>query len=306
MIYTVTFNPAIDYVLRMDELVPGSINRTQGEAVQFGGKGINVSSILQTLGHHSVALGFIAGVTGKLFELGLKDLGVGYDFIHLEEGLTRINVKVKGKLETEINGRGPEVNSDALERLFHKADLIREGDCLVLAGNVPQDVPLDAYGSFLSRLDGKKALTVVDATGELMRGALKHKPFLVKPNRLELSELMGKKLETDQEVLEGAKALAGLGAKNVLVSMAADGAMLLDQTGAAWRIAALKGEVKNSVGAGDSMVGGFLAGYLENFDFREALKLGAAAGTATAFSTVMAEKDFIMEILSKLPDPEKL
>jgi 1-phosphofructokinase len=306
MIYTVTFNPAIDYIVRLDELIPGSINRTQSEALMMGGKGINVSSILATLGHHSIALGFIAGITGRLMEQGLKEAGIGHDFIHLKNGLTRINVKVKGKTETEINGRGPEVSPQALEKLFNKADLIRDGDALILAGNVPQDVPLDAYGRFLERLSGKMVMTVVDATGDLMRGALKYRPFLVKPNKLELSDLLGKKLDSDQDVLEAAKNLASMGAKNVLVSMAGDGAMLLDQNGAAWRLPGLKGEVKNSVGAGDSMVGGFLAGYLENLDFREALKLGAAAGTATAFSTVMAEKDFIMEMHSKLPDPVRM
>ncbi|MDR2338856.1 MAG: 1-phosphofructokinase [Deltaproteobacteria bacterium] len=303
MIYTVTFNPAIDYVVSMDELTPGSINRTKGEAVQLGGKGINVSTMLLTLGHRSVALGFIAGITGKLMEQGLKEAGIGHDFVHLDAGLTRINIKVKAKAETEINGRGPEVGEEALERLYRKAEHVRDGDCLVLAGNVPKGVPLEAYGSFLARLDSKKALTVVDATGDLMRGALRHGPFLVKPNKLELGELLGKKLGDEKDILEGAKALQGMGARNVLVSMAADGALLLDQTGAAWRIPGIPGEVKNSVGAGDSMVGGFLAGYLENFDFREALRLGAAAGTATAFSTVMAEKAFVEETLAKLPEP---
>jgi 1-phosphofructokinase len=306
MIYTVTFNPAIDYILRMEELIPGAINRTQGEALQFGGKGINVSTILSTLGRHTTAMGFLAGQTGKLMEHGLKEAGIHTDFIHLEDGLTRINVKIKGKVETEINGRGPEVSPEALERLFRKADHLREGDCLVLSGNVPQSVPSDSYGAFLKRLDGKKVLAVVDAAGDLLRGALGCKPFLVKPNKLELSEFLGRELKTDQDVLEGARALAEMGPKNVLVSMAGDGALLLDQTGAAWRLPGLKGEVKNSVGAGDSMVGGFLSGYLDNFDFKEAFRLGAAAGTATAFSTVMAEKVFIMETLARLPEPQML
>jgi 1-phosphofructokinase len=303
MIYTVTFNPAIDYIVSLETLAPGSINRTSSEAVQLGGKGINVSAMLHTLGHRSTALGFLAGITGKLMEHGLSEAGIGHDFIHLDKGLTRINVKIKADAETEVNGRGPEADSEALERLFKKADHIRDGDVLVLSGNVSPGVPDDAYGRFLARAEGRKGLTVVDAAGGLLKNALPHKPFLVKPNNLELGALLGRDLKGDKEVLEAAKALAAMGPRNVLVSMAGDGALLLDHTGAAWRVPGIPGEVKNSVGAGDSMVGGFLAGYLESFDFRAALRLGAACGTATAFSTVMADKAFIDEILAKIPEP---
>ena len=299
MIYTVTFNPALDYVVRMDELALGQVNRTVSEDVQLGGKGINVSWVLRELGHENVALGFVAGFTGKAIEDGLAAKGVATDFIHLPAGLTRINVKLKAGEETEINGKGPDISAEALEELLHKLDALGEGDVLVLAGSIPASMPSDVYESILARLEGKKVLCAVDATRELLVNVLKYRPFLIKPNNHELGEIFGRTLTTDEEIRECAAKLQEQGARNVLVSMAGDGAMLLDENGVCHRLAAHKGKVKNSVGAGDSMVAGFLAGYLDSGDYEQALRVGSAAGSATAFSDVLATRPEIEALLNK-------
>ena len=299
MIYTVTFNPALDYVVRMDALALGQVNRTVSEDVQLGGKGINVSWVLRELGHENVALGFVAGFTGKAIEDGLAAKGVATDFIHLPAGLTRINVKLKAGEETEINGKGPDISAEALEELFHKLDALGEGDVLVLAGSIPASMPSDVYESILARLEGKNVLCAVDATRDLLVNVLKYKPFLIKPNNHELGEIFGRVLTTDKEIRECAEKLQQQGARNVLVSMAGDGAMLLDENGGCHRLAAYKGKVKNSVGAGDSMVAGFLAGYLDSGDYAHALRVGSAAGSATAFSDVLATRSEIEALLNQ-------
>lgn len=299
MIYTVTFNPALDYVVRMDELALGQVNRTVSEDVQLGGKGINVSWVLRELGHENVALGFVAGFTGKAIEDGLAAKGVATDFIHLPAGLTRINVKLKAGEETEINGKGPDISAEALEELYHKLDALSEGDVLVLAGSIPASMPSDVYESILARLEGKKVLCAVDATRDLLVNVLKYRPFVIKPNNHELGEIFGRTLTTDEEIRECAAKLQEQGARNVLVSMAGDGAMLLDENGVCHRLAAHKGKVKNSVGAGDSMVAGFLAGYLDSGDYEQALRVGSAAGSATAFSDVLATRPEIEVLLNK-------
>ena len=299
MIYTVTFNPALDYVVRMDALALGQVNRTVSEDVQLGGKGINVSWVLRELGHENVALGFVAGFTGKAIEDGLAAKGVATDFIHLPAGLTRINVKLKAGEETEINGKGPDISAEALEELLHKLDALGEGDVLVLAGSIPASMPSDVYESILARLEGKKVLCAVDATRDLLVNVLKYRPFVIKPNNHELGEIFGRTLTTDEEIRECAAKLQEQGARNVLVSMAGDGAMLLDENGVCHRLAAHKGKVKNSVGAGDSMVAGFLAGYLDSGDYEQALRVGSAAGSATAFSDVLATRPEIEALLNK-------
>ena len=299
MIYTVTFNPALDYVVRMDALVLGQVNRTVSEDVQLGGKGINVSWVLRELGHENVALGFVAGFTGKAIENGLAAKGVATDFIHLPAGLTRINVKLKAGEETEINGKGPDISAEALEELLCKLDALGEGDVLVLAGSIPASMPSDVYESILARLEGKKVLCAVDATRDLLVNVLKYKPFLIKPNNHELGEIFGRVLNTDEEIRECAEKLQQQGARNVLVSMAGDGAMLLDENGGCHRLAAYKGKVENSVGAGDSMVAGFLAGYLDTGDYAHALRVGSAAGSATAFSDVLATRPEIEALLNQ-------
>ena len=299
MIYTVTFNPALDYVVRLPAFEPGSVNRTQSEDIQLGGKGINVSCVLGQLGFKSVALGFVAGFTGEAVEAGLARRGVKSDFIRLPEGLTRINVKIKAGAETEINGRGPAIPAEALEELFHKLDALTAGDVLVLAGSIPASLPSDVYQRILERLAPKGVLCAVDATGELLVKVLPYKPFLIKPNNHELGEIFGRALHTEAEIVECARLLQDRGARNVLVSMAGDGALLLDEEGGVHRLEAFKGKVKNSVGAGDSMVAGFLAGWLEKGDWAWALRLGSACGSATAFSDALATRAEIESLLSR-------
>lgn len=299
MIYTVTFNPAVDYVVYTDEITLGEINRSSDEKIFFGGKGINVSLVLNELGVKSKALGFVAGFTGLAIENGLRENGVETDFVHLKKGFSRINVKIKADCETELNGKGPEIDEKDLNELYKRLDALSDGDMLVLAGSVPNSLPTDVYRRILERLKGKNIRTVVDAQKELLMSALKHKPFLVKPNLSELGELFGVTVKTVDEVVIYAKKLKDMGAENVLVSMAKDGALLLDESGKAHFCKACKGEVKNSVGAGDSMVAGFIAG-LENNDREYALKLGTAAGGATAFSYGLAKKELIFELLKEL------
>lgn len=300
MIYTVTFNPAIDYVVHLSApLQAGKINRTAAEDYQFGGKGINVSGVLKTLGVDSVALGFVAGFTGKALEEGLQKQGMKTDLICVEEGMTRINVKVKGAEETEINGMGPQITQAHMEQLYAQLELLQEGDTLVLSGSIPGCLSQDTYEKILARVEGKKLRTVVDATGQLLVNVLKYRPFLIKPNNHELGEIFGTTPVTTEEILSCARKLQGMGARNVLVSLAGDGALLLDETGCSHRIGCPRGKVVNSVGAGDSMVAGFLAGYLRSGDYAYALKLGTACGSATAFSLGLAEKGLIDQLLEE-------
>ena len=302
MIYTVTFNPAIDYVVWLDRLEPGAINRARQELIQFGGKGINVSVVLGNLGVENRALGFLAGFTGQAVEQGLAEAGVHTDFIRLSQGVTRINVKVKGKEETELNGRGPNIGPEALEQLFGKLDRLASPDILVLAGSIPASLPSDIYEQIMARLDGTGVRVVVDAEGELLSNVLRYRPFLIKPNNLELGGIFGRKLQTVGEIRECAVALQERGARNVLVSMAGDGAILLDEQGGFHQIAAPRGTVRNSVGAGDSMVAGFLAGYLQSGNYDQALRMGTATGSATAFSDGLATRETVEELLRQLEE----
>ena len=300
MIYTVTFNPAIDYVVRVEEFSLGQVNRSSREEIQFGGKGINVSVMLKHLGTDSCALGFLAGFTGKAIEDDLHRMDIRTDFIHLSQGMTRINVKLKAKEETEINGQGPGISQADFQKLLEQVALLQPGDTLVLAGSIPQSLPDDVYERIIQSLAGKDIQVVVDATRDLLCNVLKYRPFLIKPNHIELGEIFDRTLHTDEEIRECASLLQQRGARNVLVSMAGDGAILLDETGAFHKIAAPKGKVKNSVGAGDSMVAGFLAGYLQNRDYETALRIGAAAGSATAFSEGLAQRDEVQALLDRM------
>lgn len=299
MIYTVTFNPAIDYVVQADSIRLGEVNRLSGEEMYFGGKGINVSAVLKELGVASRALGFTAGFTGEAIENGLADMGIDTDFVRLKSGNSRINVKIKSDEETELNGQGPHIDSEAIEALFEKLDRLNDGDTLVLAGSVPSSLPSDIYERILQRLEGKNIRTVVDASKELLVNVLKYRPFLIKPNNFELGEIFGKMPENDGETVEFALKLKNMGAENVLVSMAGDGALLIDEFGRQHRCGVCRGTVKNSVGAGDSMVAGFIAGITQG-DYEYALKLGTAAGGATAFSEGLAVREKIDELMKTL------
>ena len=299
MVYTVTFNPAIDYVVRVKEILVGATNHSESEEIYFGGKGINVSVVLKELGVDSRALGFTAGFTGEAIEKGLADLGVDTDFVHLKTGNSRINVKLKSKEETEINGQGPHIDDESVAALFKKLDALTDGDTLILAGSIPSSLPSDIYEKILERLSGQKIRVVVDATKDLLLNVLKFKPFLVKPNNHELGDMFGVKLETDQEIEKYARKLQAMGAVNVLISMAGDGSMLIDETGKMHRMGVCKGKVKNSVGAGDSMVAGFTAG-IQSGDYEYALKLATAAGGATAFSDGLATIEKITELFNTL------
>lgn len=300
MIYTVTFNPALDYVVKVDNFCTGGINRVYQENVFFGGKGINVSVVLKELGLTSTALGFTAGFTGEAIENGLKEQGITADFIRLAEGMSRINVKMKSQNETEINGQGPNIPQEALDALFEKLSRLEEGDVLILAGSIPNTLPEDVYEQIMAKLDGKGILIAVDATKDLLLNVLKYHPFLIKPNNHELGEMFGVTLETDEDIVFYAKKLQEQGANNVLISMAGDGAILITAEGAVHKIGVPKGTVVNSVGAGDSMVAGFMAGYLTTGDYGVALKLGTASGSATAFSEGLAVKEDIDRLLATL------
>ncbi len=300
MIYTVTFNPAWDYVVFLESLIPGEINRAKHEAILWGGKGINVSGILKELDVESTALGFVAGFTGQALETGMEEVGLHTDFVHLLEGNTRINVKVKHGTETEINGQGPVITKEALEEFYGKLEKLGEGDSLVLAGSIPSCLPADTYEKILERLQGKGIRTVVDASGDLLLNVVKYHPFLIKPNHHELGEMFHTVCKTTEEILHYAGKLQKLGAKNVLVSMAGEGALLLTDSGEKYQIGTPKGQVVNSVGAGDSMVAGFLAGYDRTGDYLEALLLGTAAGSATAFSEGLADAASIRKLYHSL------
>lgn len=300
MIYTVTFNPAMDYVVHTDKITAGGINKYSDEKIYFGGKGINVSLVLKELDISSVALGFVAGFTGEAIEKGVSDAGIKTDFVRLEKGFSRINFKIKSAEETELNGLGPEISEDALHSLYEKLDKLTDGDILVLAGSIPHSLPDDIYEKILERLSDRDVRMVVDATGNLLLNVLKYKPYLIKPNNFELAEMFDTELYSDDDIIKYAKKLRDMGAQNVLVSMAEKGAILVDENNEVHIYPVCKGEVKNSVGAGDSMLAGFLAGMLKENDYNYALKLGTASGGATAFSDGLCAREKIEECLKQL------
>ncbi len=298
MVYTITFNPAVDYVVHLEDIKVGAVNRSTAEEISFGGKGINVSMVLKELGIPSRALGFVAGFTGEAIENKVKEMGIETDFVRLKRGNSRINVKIQSSQETELNGQGPQIDQPALEELFRKLDAVQDGDTVILAGSIPDCLPSDIYEKILEQLSDRQIQAVVDATGELLLNVLKYKPFLVKPNHFELGEMFGVALRTREEILEYAKKLQEMGARNVLVSMAEEGALLIDEEGESHIRAGYQGTVKNSVGAGDSMVAGFLAG-IRDGDYEYALELGTAAGGATAFSDGLATWEKMKELLEQ-------
>lgn len=300
MIYTITFNPALDYIVKMDEFNLGHVNRSNNEFVYAGGKGINVSIVLNNLEVKSKALGFIAGFTGEEIERRVREFGCDTEFIKLKEGMSRINVKIKADVESEINGGGPDISSEALEELYKKLDTLTAGDILVLAGSIPKTMPTDVYERIMERLQEKDVKFIVDTTGESLLKVLKYNPFLIKPNHHELGELFGVKLNNKEEVIEYAKKLKDMGAQNVIISMAGDGAVLIDSNGGVVTSNVPKGVVKNSVGAGDSMVAGFIAGYLNSGKIEDGFKLGVATGSASAFSEGLATKDYVYELLEQV------
>ena len=296
MICTVTFNPSLDYIVSVDDFQLGMTNRTSSELILPGGKGINVSIVLKNLGLDSTALGYAAGFTGEELIRRLTDFGVNADFIKINHGMTRINLKLKSIDGTEINGCGPDIDAEALEQLMEKIDRLQEGDVLVLAGSIPYSMPDDIYQKIMERLDGRDVRIVVDATKDLLLNVLGHHPFLIKPNNHELGDIFGVKLSEREEVVPYAKKLQEKGAVNVLVSMAGKGAVLLAEDGSVYAAEAPKGTLKNGVGAGDSMVAGFLAGYGESGDYEHAFRMGLAAGSASAFSEQLATKDEIEKV----------
>ena len=297
MIYTLTFNPALDYVIKTDDFCVGKEHRTDNGSFFCGGKGINVSTVLNELSVKSVALGFIAGFTGMEIEKRLNESGIETDFIKLESGFSRINVKVRSDSETDINTAGPEISADDLNALYEKIEGINYGDILVVSGSVPANLPKTVYEDILMKLKDREVRFVVDAAGEFLMNALCCRPFLIKPNNYELADIFGCDIDTSEKATECARALQQKGARNVLVSMGENGSLLLDENGKTHFMRSYGGRAVNTVGAGDSMVAGFIAGYIKTGDFSYALKLGTAAGSATALSLGLADRKKIDEML---------
>lgn len=299
MIYTVTFNPSLDYVVQVDDFAVGEINRTRTESIYPGGKGINVSLVLQNLGLPSVALGFTAGFSGAEIERLLQEAGCRCDFIAVKAGYSRINTKIISGAETALNGQGPQLSEAELAALFNKLRRLTQDDVLILAGSIPASLPDNIYEQILELLQPVGTRVVVDATGDLLLKVLKYRPFLIKPNHEELGEFFGRgPLLTEEEILAAAQRLQQQGARNVLVSRGANGALLLDDNGKLHKQASPKGTLVNSVGAGDSMVAGFLAGYLQTQNYEVGLRLGVAAGSASAFKEWLATREDVEEILT--------
>lgn len=298
MVYTVTLNPALDYVMKLKALRTDDINRTDGEEIYYGGKGINVSVILTQLGIPNTALGFLGGFTGKKLEEMLKNDNISCDFNYLKNGDTRINVKIKADKEIDLNACGPEITKEDMQSFLRKLDSIKSGDYLILAGSIPNTLPDDIYEQILERVGDRNINCVVDATGDLLKNVLKYKPFLIKPNHHELGDLFSVQIKSDDDIVKYSKKLQEMGARNVLVSMAKDGAMLTDENGNVHKIGNAKGKLINSVGCGDSMVAGFTAGYIKTADYSYALRLGSACGNATAFSEKLATREEIERVFN--------
>lgn len=302
MICTVTFNPSLDYIVDVENFRMGLTNRTSAERILPGGKGINVSLVLMNLGIRNTALGFTAGFTGDEIIRRLQEMGVDSDFIFVKNGISRINVKLRSIDGTEINGAGPEISPDKVEELMQKLDQLDRGDVLFLAGSIPSSMPDNMYEKIMERLKEKEVMTVVDATRDLLVKVLKYHPFLVKPNNHELGEIFGVELKTREDVVPYGKKLQEMGAKNVLVSMAGEGAVLIAADGRAYSKPAPRGKLVNSVGAGDSMAAGFMAGWLEKQDYRHAFYMGLAAGSASAFSENLATGKEIQAVYRQLAE----
>ncbi len=298
MIYTVTFNPALDYVMNVACLQSKDINRTESEQLYYGGKGINVSVILTRLGIENKALGFLAGFSGRQIEDMLNKDKIDNDFIYLKSGYSRINVKIKSYEDFEINAQGPDIEKEDIDALLNKLKKLKKGDCLVLAGSIPKSMPDDIYERILKQLDNNDIDIVADATGGLLLNVLKYKPFMIKPNHHELGDIFSTEIKNIDDIAHYSKKLQDMGAKNVLVSRGKNGAALLDENGELHTIGNVPGKIKSSVGCGDSMVAGFLAGWAEKQDYGYALKKGAACGNATAFSQALATRKEIDEMMS--------
>lgn len=302
MIYTVTFNPSLDYIVSIDSFELGKTNRTTGERIFPGGKGINVSIVLSNLGIENTALGFTAGFTGEQIEKETRKMGLVTDFIRVDNGFSRINVKLKDYDGTEINGMGPDITQDAVDKLYGQLGRLKEGDALVLAGSIPKCLPDSIYRDIMEKLQDKRVLFVVDAAKDLLVNVLEYRPFLIKPNNHELGEIFHVTLSTREEVVPYAEKLKEMGAGNVLVSMSGQGAVLVDEEGEVHMLPAPEGNLVNAVGAGDSMVAGFLAGWTEKRDYDHAFRMGVSAGSASAFSEFLATKEEVEEVLASLEE----
>lgn len=300
MVYTVTFNPSLDYIVSVEDFRLGLTNRTDSEVILPGGKGLNVSIVLSNLGIENTALGFVAGFTGEEIVRRVEGMGVKSDFIRLREGISRINLKLKSIDGTEINGRGPRIGREAVGELMGRLDALGEGDVLVLAGSIPGSMPDETYGKIMERLAGRGVMTVVDATKNLLMNVLEYGPFLVKPNSHELGEIFGVELRDREEAIPYARRLRELGAVNVLVSMAGQGAVLAAGDGEVYAAAAPRGKLVNGVGAGDSMVAGFLAGWMERHEYGHAFRMGIAAGSASAFSELLATREEVTDLYRQM------
>ena len=300
MIYTITFNPALDYISKVDNFEIGKINRTKEEKILPGGKGLNVSTVLKNLGFQSTALGFIAGFTGKELKTEIEKYGIQTDFIEVKEGITRINVKISSDVETALNGNGPIITEADIEKLLEQISKFNNEDIVILAGNIPKGIKNNIYEIICSKLEKNGVTFVVDSTKELLINVLKYKPFLIKPNKEELEETFKEKIETNEDIVKHAEKLQDMGARNVLISLGGDGAILITETKEVYYSKAPKVKVLNTVGSGDSMVAGFIAGYQKNRDYNEAFKMGIAAGSASAFSMNLATLPEVESLLKEI------
>lgn len=300
MIYTVTFNPSLDYIVSVDDFKLGLTNRTSSELILPGGKGTNVSTVLKNLGLESTALGFVAGFTGNEIVKRLNDMGIKSDFISIENGISRINLKLKSIDGTEINGAGPDISEEKVNELMDKLNQLKEGDVLVLAGSIPSSMSDNIYRDIMADLKERGVMIVVDATKDLLLNVLEYHPFLIKPNNHELGEIFDVKLTTREEVIPYGRKLQKKGARNVLVSMAGEGAVLIAEDGQVFDAPAPKGKLINGVGAGDSMVAGFVAGWIEKQDYEYAFHMGVASGSASAFSENLATKEEIINVYNQV------
>ena len=300
MICTVTFNPSLDYIVSVEDFKLGLTNRTSSELMLPGGKGINVSTVLMNLGIENTALGFMAGFVGDEIVRKLEEMGVRSDFIRIPEGVSRINLKLKSIDGTEINGMGPEISAEKVQELMKKLDTLKEGDVLFLAGSIPSSMPDDMYEKIMARLDGKGVMIVVDATRDLLMNVLEYRPFLIKPNNHELGEIFEVTLKTREDVIPYGRKLQEKGARNVLISMAGEGAVLIAENGEVYSSPAPKGTLVNGVGAGDSMVAGFMTGWMEKQDYEHAFRMGVATGSSSAFSEYLATRPEVEEVYKQL------